>query len=192
MSLPVDRRAQQGGLLFLASLVMFFLSTIFLYLLYAFWRKDEIESTQELPLGFLLSTLSLVVVSVLLHLATLSIRREQRLRTKVYLAISLLSALVFMGIQSLAVEGFLSDTGFIIAPHRGVVGMVLVLAILHALHVLGGVISLAIVLLRAVQERYDHERYWGVSFCTHYWHFLDIVWIIMLVAFWSTSGGFSL
>lgn len=190
MSLPVDRRAQQGGLLFLASLMMFFLSTIILYLLYAYWRRGELESTQVLPDSFLISTFSLIVVSGLLHVATQGIRRELRLRTVLCLFASLVAALVFMGVQASALEGILKDSQFTAAPHKGVVGMVMVLAFLHALHVLGGVICLGLVLIRAIQGRYDHERYWGMAFCTLYWHFLDVIWLCMLASFWSTSGGF--
>jgi cytochrome c oxidase subunit 3 len=70
--------------------------------------------------------------------------------------------------------------------------MVIVLAVLHALHVMGGIIALALVTARAGLGRYDHERFWAIQFSAYYWHFLDLVWIVMLVAFWATSGGFVL
>jgi cytochrome c oxidase subunit 3 len=75
---------------------------------------------------------------------------------------------------------------------KGVAGMVAVLALLHALHVAGGVIALGIVSVRAVLGRYDHERHWPVDFAAQYWHFLDAVWLCMLAAFWLTTGGFEL
>ncbi|MCA9136479.1 MAG: cytochrome c oxidase subunit 3, partial [Planctomycetales bacterium] len=75
-------------------------------------------------------------------------------------------------------------------PGRGVAGMVIVLAILHALHVLGGIIALGIVATRASVGSYDHERHWPVDFTAQYWHFLDLVWICMIVTFWMTTGGF--
>ena len=75
---------------------------------------------------------------------------------------------------------------------KGVVGMVVVLAILHALHVLGGIVALGIVTVRSAAGRYDHERHWPVDFAAQYWHFLDLVWISMLVTFWYTTGGFAL
>ena len=73
---------------------------------------------------------------------------------------------------------------------NGVVGMVVVLAILHALHVLGGVIALFIVAVGSLRGRYDHERHWPVDFAAQYWHFLDLVWICMLISFAATTGGF--
>ncbi len=72
----------------------------------------------------------------------------------------------------------------------GVSGMVVVLAFLHALHVAGGVLALGIVGARSLLGKYDHERYWAVDFAALYWHFLDVVWVSMLVVFWLTTGGF--
>lgn len=189
-ALPADRRAQQGGLLFLSALLMFFLASILLYLLYAFVRRHEVETSQPLPISFLLSTGLLLIVSGTLHLATLAVCREQRPRALWLLMGSLVGALGFMAAQGYSLWEVLAAPDYAISPHRGVVGMVIVLAFLHALHVVGGVVALALVTTRAALGRYDHERNWAVRFATLYWHFLDIVWILMLVAFWGTSGGF--
>ena len=108
------------------------------------------------------------------------------------LGITSLMAAIFMAIQFTAMRDMLarqSETG-ISQPGRGLTGMIVVLAFLHALHVAGGIIALGIVSVRAWLGRYDHERHWPVDFAAQYWHFLDLVWICMLVAFWITSGGF--
>ena len=188
--LPADKRAQQGGLLFLSALLIFFLSSIFLYLLYAFVRRNEVESTQPLPISFLLSTGLLIIVSGLLHFATIAVAREQRSRAIGLLTTGLLGAIAFMAAQGYSLWEVLIEPNFALSPHKGVVGMVIVLAFLHALHVVGGVISLGIVTTRAAMGQYDHERNWAVRFATLYWHFLDAIWIFMLAAFWGTSGGF--
>ena len=51
------------------------------------------------------------------------------------------------------------------------------------LHVLGGLFFILFVAVNAWRNRYDHERHWTVENCTSYWHFLDVVWVIMLVTF---------
>tara|TARA_R110002049_G_scaffold2750_2_gene21606 strand:+ start:454463 stop:455011 length:549 start_codon:yes stop_codon:yes gene_type:complete len=180
-----------GGWLFLLSLVMFFLSSILLYGLYAYWRRDDPHSDAPLPLSFLLSTSCLIVISVLAHLATRSVRREQRARTATLLALTSLLAVLFMGVQFTAMRGMLTGPTLMAGAGRGLTGMIVVLAFLHALHVAGGIIALGIVSVRAGLGRYDHERHWPVDFAAHYWHFLDLVWLCMLLAFWLTSGGFA-
>jgi heme/copper-type cytochrome/quinol oxidase subunit 3 len=58
-------------------------------------------------------------------------------------------------------------------------GLIFVLILVHALHVLGGLAGLAMTTANAFRGRYDHENYVGVKNAALYWHFLDVVWIIM-------------
>jgi len=188
--LPSDNRFRLGGYLFLASLFVFFLATILLYAIYAQARRDDFETQLPLPLTFLISTGCLLFVSLMMHRATRAIRRERRTATCVWLSISALAACLFIGVQFHAMSKMLDGPSFFGGMSRGVVGMVFVLAFLHALHVAGGVIALGLVAIRSYLGRYDHERHWPVDFAAHYWHFLDGVWICMLTAFWWTTGGF--
>jgi cytochrome c oxidase subunit 3 len=201
-TLPSDKRYQQGGNLFLVSLLMFFLGSIIMYGLYAYWRRDDPLRQVRLPSSLLVSTLCLFLISAMVHVATRLIRREKRFGTMLLLAISTVSAVVFLGVQLWSMNelvlSFRQMSASIYGPvigkgmGQGVVGMVIVLAFLHALHVGGGVIALGIVSVRSMQGQYDHERHWPVDFAAHYWHFLDIVWLCMLAAFWTTTGGFQL
>lgn len=190
-SLPPDQRAQQGGLLFIASLLVFFVASIVMFLLYVSWRSQDFIRKEVLPLNFAASTICLVAISVLLHLAVKAIRREHRSKSLVLMVVSFVGSVIFLGVQGKAMWDIAGgyDQGGLDA---GLKGMMLVLALLHALHVIGGVAALAIVTLRTWQNLYDHERHWGISFCAQYWHFLDAVWFVMLAAFLFTSGGFDL
>ena len=189
--LPSDQRFQLGGWLFLLSLLIFFLTSILLYTIYAFWRRDDPQSTAPLPAAFLLSTICLLFVSVLMHLASRTIRREHRRTTCTLLVASGIAATIFMAIQYDAMAEMLGGPGLRGGTGKGVAGMVTVLALLHALHVAGGVVALGLVSVRSLLGRYDHERHWPVDFAAQYWHFLDAVWLCMLAAFWLTTGGFA-
>ncbi len=50
---------------------------------------------------------------------------------------------------------------------------------LHAAHVVGGLIPLAVVTSRAFRGRYSAAFHPGVEYCAIYWHFLDVVWLVM-------------
>lgn len=188
--LPSDHRHHFGGLLFLVSLLIFFLASILLYGIYAYGRRDDPETLVPLPKEFLISTACLLVISGLVHAATRMIRHERRLLTSGLLAVAGLTAIAFMSIQFFAMDQMLGGRAWSGGTGRGVAGMIAVLALLHALHVGGGVVALTVVSIRSMIGKYDHERHWPVDFAAQYWHFLDIVWIAMLIAFWSTSGGF--
>ncbi|OYP37507.1 cytochrome c oxidase subunit 3 [Rhodopirellula sp. MGV] len=188
--LPVDVRVRQGGWIFIASLLVFFVTSILLYGLYAYSRWDDRHSQIELPGAFLISTVCLLLISVLVHSATKTVRRDRIGKTAILLAASSLAAILFTVLQCWAMLKMLLGPQSFAGTGQGVAGMVIVLAVLHALHVLGGIIALGIVSARTALGHYDHERHWPVDYAAQYWHFLDIVWLCMMLAFWLTTGGF--
>ncbi|MFG0268153.1 MAG: cytochrome c oxidase subunit 3 [Rhodopirellula sp. JB055] len=189
--LPTDLRYRQGGWLFLGTLLVFFLSSLLLYGIYASTRLNDSQSSAPLPDAFLTSTACLLVISGLVHWGTRTVRRSKRILTGSLLAVSAVAAVVFMAIQYIAMLELLGGPAMGGGTGKGVAGMVVVLAFLHALHVAGGVIALGIVSVRSLLGRYDHERHWPVDFAAQYWHFLDVVWLCMLATFVVTTGGFS-
>jgi cytochrome c oxidase subunit 3 len=190
--LPSDRRQHFGGMLFLISLLVFFITSLLLYAIYAYSRRDDPQSLAKLPSGFLVSTACLILISGLVHAATRSVRRDRSTGTSVLLATSGVMAAIFMGVQFYSMTELLGGEALQGGTGKGVAGMIVVLAILHALHVAGGVIALGIVSVRCLMGKYDHERHWPVDFAAQYWHFLDVVWLCMLAAFWTTTGGFQI
>ena len=178
-------------MLFLASLLVFFIAGIVTFVLYASWREASFIAAEKIPLSFGLSTICLIVVSGMLHVAVLNVRRERHRAAMALMMVALIGSVIFLAVQGWAmwhIAGGYSTAGL----EAGLAGMMLVLALLHAMHVIGGVASLVIVTWRLFRHKYDHERHWGISFTALYWHFLDVVWVLMLAAFWYTSGGFML
>ena len=63
-----------------------------------------------------------------------------------------------------------------------------VLTALHALHVLGGILPMAVVTRNALQHRYTPENHRGVTYVGMYWHFLDVAWLgLYATLWWATS-----
>ncbi|MCC6507460.1 MAG: heme-copper oxidase subunit III [Pirellulaceae bacterium] len=181
-----DNRRAQGAWLLLISLGVFFVATIMLYAVYVVLRLTsgtERVAPFYLPLNFIWTTIILIAISICMHLAVEAVRREARTDLLRYLTITLILALAFFGVQSygmiLIVGRFADDA----SPNRSLYGMTFVLALLHALHVVGGLVAVGVVYLRAWKYKYDHESYFAIRFCALYWHFLDIVWVLMLIAF---------
>ena len=133
--LPSDHRFRQGGALFLISLLVFFLSSILLYAIYALRRSEDPQSSAPLPSSFLISTVCLLVISGLVQAATRTIRREKRKLTSLLLTISGMAAILFMRVQYDAMQQMLGGPALRGGTGKGVAGMVTVLALLHAAHV---------------------------------------------------------
>ncbi|ERG98095.1 MAG: heme/copper-type cytochrome/quinol oxidase, subunit 3, partial [Haloquadratum sp. J07HQX50] len=71
-------------------------------------------------------------------------------------------------------EGFTLTSGFFASAFFGLTG-------LHGLHVSLGAVLLAVVMLRALLGQYSADRHVSVSTVSMYWHFVDVVWIFLVV-----------
>jgi cytochrome c oxidase subunit III len=184
--LAEDRRSEQGAWLFLGSLSVFFVSCMILYAIYVLLRiSPEAGDIQPfyLPRNFLLTTVNLIAISVLLHLAVGAVRREQQIDLARYVIIAFILSLVFFALQGSALSWMIAELMKPTASFRNLYGLTFFLVIVHALHVVGGVAALTFLLFGLSRGAYDHERNFPVRFCALYWHFLDFVWILMLAGF---------
>ncbi len=57
----------------------------------------------------------------------------------------------------------------------------------HALHVVGGMVPLAFATIRTISGGYSPHFHPGLRYCAAYWHFLDVVWLVMLAAMFVPS-----
>lgn len=185
--LPVEARSVQGIWLFLASLGIFFVASILLYVVYVYLRvSGENAFTQPLtlPWSFLPSTILLVGVSLCLELAYRSARRDQHRLIKIYVLAALAMGIGFMAIQSDGMKRLIDGMAAASSRSESAYGYTFILVFLHAAHVIGGMVGLWVTARNALHDRYDHERSVGLRFCTLYWHFLDVVWFILIASFW--------
>ena len=181
-----DRRLEQGAWLFLTSLSVFFISSTLLYAIYVLLRiAPGAGDTQPfyLPRQFILTTVNLVAISVLLHMAVGAVRRERRVDLARYIILAFILALFFFVIQGAALAWMIAEMMKPSDTMQNLYGLTFCLVIVHALHVIGGVAGLTFVLFGLARGKYDHERHFSIRFCAMYWHFLDIVWVLMLSSF---------
>jgi len=185
--LPSDARATQGIWLFIGSLAVFFISSILLYVVYIAMRvqsQHAITQRMSLPWSFIPSTLLLVGVSLFLELAYRAAKRDRLLRVKQMAIGACVMGIGFLFIQSDGMKRLLDGLADAPTRNESAYGYTFILVFLHAAHVVGGAIGLWWTARNALANRYDHERNIGLKVCTLYWHFLDIVWVLLLISFW--------
>jgi cytochrome c oxidase subunit 3 len=169
-----------GMILFLCSEV----ATFGAGFVYYFFIRSGAWPPAEVPhlLGslILINTGILVVSSLTLHWAHVRLRRGDRQSFMRWLAATVLLGVVFIGGQvyeyyEFAVnEGFGLGSGAFGSAFYGLTG-------LHGLHVTMGAVLLGIVLVRAVAGQYDADNHVSVSTASMYWHFVDAVWLFLVV-----------
>jgi cytochrome c oxidase subunit 3 len=139
----------------------------------------------RLPNSLWLSTAIILCASVTIQLAYNAIRRggpgdEPRLVR--YLLLTLIIGLLFLLLQTFNWIEFYRALIKVTRLEGAYLGMFFVLTGLHAAHVVGGLIPLTVVLHRARQGRYSQNFHPGVRYSTMYWHFLDVVWIVLFLS----------
>jgi len=186
MKIAQDLRNEQGAWLFIVSLAVFFLSCVLLYAIYVVTRiapPGGLSQPFVLPINFITTTVVLIAISICLHLSVGAIQRERRVDVWRYIIIASILNVVFFGMQSTGMLTLIQRLQESNQQDRSLYGFTFLMVLIHALHVVGGSAGLVFIMFGLSRESYDHERYWPIKFCAIYWHFLDVVWILMLASF---------
>jgi cytochrome c oxidase subunit III len=186
-----------GMWVFLLSEVMFFTSLIGSYVILRFAHPEHFANpgvVLNVPLTAL-NTFFLICSSVTMVKAFAAIQAGDQRGLKLWLLATIVIGALFVGIQAVEYT-ILTGEHFVpvaesYAPHgRGVeegpvVGGPLYGATFytmtgfHGAHVSIGVLCLIFVLIRAMRGAYTQENHAGVEILGLYWHFVDLVWIIL-------------
>jgi heme/copper-type cytochrome/quinol oxidase subunit 3 len=134
-----------------------------------------------------LSTALVISVSLAMSRAVSAVRREKQRAFHLWLSISLALAIGFLLVQAPAMAMLLAEHELRRTAGVFLYALVFVLILLHALHVAGGMIALLRLSFRGRHGFYDHEHYQPVRLVAWYWHFLDVIWILMFGTFLLTA-----
>ncbi|RKD88071.1 cytochrome c oxidase subunit 3 [Halopiger aswanensis] len=174
-----------GMVLFLATDVMTF-SAGFVYYFFirtGSWPPGELPHL--LSSLVLVNTAVLIASSVTLHIAHEGIRDGHRRRFLGLLGLTVVLGLVFVGGQLFEYYELLVVEGTGVTDVFG--SAFFALTGLHGLHVALGVVILAIVFVRALAGQFDADRHVAVATASMYWHFVDLVWVILVVILYVGS-----
>lgn len=139
------------------------------------WRTPEMP---RLPYGLWLSTGLVFAISATFQSAVFAVQKNKlaALVTRLWLGAGFAALFLFAQLQNwLYMERALLGVSVrTLYPYT-----FYVLTGLHAAHVVGGFVPVAIVLYRAKKREYSSSRHEGVSLCTQYWHYLGVVWLVL-------------
>ncbi|MBI1978270.1 MAG: heme-copper oxidase subunit III [Candidatus Omnitrophica bacterium] len=176
--LGIDTR-KLGMWIFLASEIMFFTGLIGSYIVLRFANLHTwpVPSTVlNIPLTGI-NTFILICSSATLVLGLASVQRGYQEGLQVGLFLTVLLGSIFLGIQMHEYQELIHD-GFTISS--SIFGSCFfTLTGFHGAHVFAGVIWLTVVLVRSFLGYFTPEEYAGVEIVGLYWHFVDLVWIIL-------------
>jgi cytochrome c oxidase subunit 3 len=182
-------RVMLGIIVALASEIMLFgaFFTAFFYVRYTNYPIYPPEPF-EMPVDSTgINTAILVSSSFTMHWALVSIKRGNRRGLTLGLLFTLIMGLTFLALQIR--EYALLHTENFTPEHGAFASVFFALTGLHGIHVLVGAILLAIALVRTLRGHYSPEKYMGVELSGIYWHFVDVVWVVLYTLVYLLSSG---
>ena len=183
-----------GMLLFITSEVMFFGGLFAAYFSLranaAQWPPINPESGEPFQLAILPfvgpATILLILSSVTCQMAVWGIRRDDRTAFIRAMAVTVVLGIVFLTMQLidyslLGSEGLTLSSGQYGTTYYTLTGF-------HGAHVFGGVIMLSVVLYRGMVGQFSSKHYDAVEGASLYWHFVDVVWILLFALLYLLPG----
>ncbi len=173
--LPIPT-ARLGFWLFLSAVAMLFAAFSSAYLV-RMPMPDWLTFTK--PPILWLNTFILVVSSGTMHWSLISGRRGNLEGLRKGLVVTTVLGVSFVLGQLLAWQQ-LKEEGVYLQTNPASSFFYLLTA-MHGLHLLGGIVALIWVTVRAWRHSYIGQNLIGVELCAFYWHFLLLVWIWLFV-----------
>ena len=187
------------------SLSVLFASTLIGYLYIR--AQSPMVAHLHLPKLLWVSTAVLLISSITMHAGLRAIQQGRESQLAWNLAVTFGLGLLFLILQAISVVDIfhtlqlsnmamarigIRNTGGLargltpVVQTHVLIAAFYVFTALHALHVIGGLIPLGVVLRQAIKGGYSRNYYPGVRYCSIYWHFLDVVWLVIFVVLLAT------
>lgn len=173
-----------------AKKMMLWFGIISLVMSFAGWTSAFVVSSSrpdwlhdfQLPNAFITSTIVIVLSSITFILAKRALKKNQRQQTTVLLFVTLILGIVFIVCQF---QGFqqIIDLGYNFTGPTSNVTMsyIYLIAVVHILHVVVGLISLLVVIYNHFKQKYHPTKMLGFELSATFWHFVDLLWLYLFL-----------
>lgn len=174
-------RAKKMMLYFgIASLIMGFAGWTSAYIVSR--SREDWQSQIELPNSFFISTIIIVLSSVSYFFAKRAILRGNKILCTTMLRVTLGLGLAFIFMQFRGFEEMLANGYYFTGETSSIkMSFVYLIAAVHIVHLVAGLISLLVVLYNQSKGKYAAEEYLGLSLGATFWHFLGILWVYLML-----------
>lgn len=139
-----------------------------------------------IPTVFWISTAVILASSVTLQVALRSFKQKAMQQYRVMMGITLVLGIAFVLLQWVGFQDLWAQK--ITFKGSGAGQFLYVIFGLHAIHVIGGIIALIVMFIKAFLGKTKRYSSVPVEVLAIYWHFVDALWIYLLL-FFIVIGG---
>ena len=187
MDLTQGTRAEKTGR---AKKMMLWFGIISLIMSFMGWTSAFIVSSSRpdwlsdfiLPNAFIISTVAIVISSITFLFAKKALKNGQHKATSMWLLVTLVLGFFFIYNQF---DGFrqIINLGYNFTGPTSNVTMsyIYLIALVHILHVVAGLICLLVVIYNHFKQKYSATNMLGFELAATFWHFIDILWVYLFL-----------
>ena len=162
----------------LGSIIMMFAGLTSAYVVK---REQPGWTTFSIPKAFWYSTAVILASSLTIQMALKAFKDREMQRYRNLLTTTAILGILFVVLQWVGFRQ-IWNTGITFRGSGG--GQFLyIIAGLHAVHVLGGILALMVMFVKAYASKIRTYNSVPVELMSTYWHFVDLLWIYLLVFF---------
>ena len=147
-------------------------------------REDWLTDFQ-LPTAFYYSTAVIILSSFLYILAKSAVQKNEQKTATNWLVATLLLGIVFIGLQFTGFSEIIAQGYNFTGPTSNItMSYIFLIAAVHVLHVVAGIITLLVVLVNQLRRKYTPDNLLGMELGATFWHFLDLLWVYLMLFFY--------
>ena len=162
----------------IGSMVMMFAGLTSAYIV----KRDQPNWTSfDMPAIFWYSTAAILLSSLTIQLALKNFKEREMRRYRFLMMVTVLLGLTFVACQFIGFKT-LWDNG-IRFRGSGAGQFLYVIAGLHAIHLLGGIVVLLVQWIKSQRKNVRSYSSTPVEITATYWHFVDLLWLYLFVFF---------
>tara|TARA_R110002051_G_C8634087_1_gene485212 strand:- start:92 stop:673 length:582 start_codon:yes stop_codon:yes gene_type:complete len=167
----------------IASLLMTFAGWTSAYIVSS-TREDWLNDFQ-LPSAFYISTAILIISSITYILAKSAMKSGKSSLCTTLLVATLALGITFIVFQFQGFSQIVAQGYYFTGESSSVTtSYIFLIAMVHILHVIAGIISLLVVLYNQLKGKYTTRNTLGIELGATFWHFLDLLWLYLILFFY--------
>ncbi|AKA35551.1 cytochrome c oxidase subunit 3 [Flagellimonas lutaonensis] len=144
-------------------------------------REDWVQEL-ELPSAFFISTVLIAISSITYILAKNAVKANKQKNATLWLLATLVLGVLFIALQFYGFSQMLQSGYYFTGPTSNIkMSYVFLIAFVHILHVVAGLISLLVVIFQQIRGKYTPQSMLGLELGATFWHFLDLLWVYLLL-----------
>ena len=173
-----------------AKKMMLWFGIVSLIISFAGWTSAFVVSSARedwltgfvLPNAFSVSVALIILSSLTLLLAKKHLKLNMASKASFYLVATIILGIGFIVSQLIGFQQII-DLGFNFTGPTSNITMsyIYIIAAVHILHVIVGLICLMVVIYNHFKQKYNTENLLGFELAANFWHFVDILWLYLFL-----------